>query len=268
MWFGFAKKWLHTLIPITCIIINGFVLFPFFSSQNEYTPQTESTLSILHLNTNKGLADLSAVGTFHADIVFLQEATPELMTKLEASLPNYRIAFSHPLSNTHGSALLVRTDADLDILAPQVHHLPETNARPLISAQTHLDDIPIRLLSFHAIRPHHPHADSYQQIEFDAVADWAAERIEAEEELIMIGDFNATPWSVRFKRFLDRSQTKDSMLGFGLQNSWVPTLPLWVGLPIDHAAISDGLIVIDRQTAPVENSDHGLLYLQIALTGS
>ncbi|MFK7804992.1 MAG: endonuclease/exonuclease/phosphatase family protein [Anaerolineae bacterium] len=268
IWLAVQKKWLLALLPFLAFAINFVVLAPYFIGSPDQTLTVGPSLSILHLNTNKGEASFSDIEQFGADVVFLQEVTPELVQTFEEKLPNYRLVFSHPLENTHGSAMLIANDTKLDVFSPRINHLPEDNVRPLLSVNAVLDGQDIQLLSMHAIRPHHIGADEYQQVEYDAVATWGKAQIERGDELVMIGDFNATPWSQRFKGFLEDSQTADSMLGFGIQNSWIVFLPMWLGLPIDHAVVSNGLVVVERETESVRGSDHGLLFVRLALIDS
>lgn len=268
IWLTVQKKWILALIPFLALAINVVVLAPFFIGLPSSADAKAKTLSILHLNTNKGDASLASLDNFGADIIFLQEVTPELVPTLEERLPNYRLVFSHPLDNTHGSAMLIANKTQIDTFSPRINYLPETNVRPLLSVNVVLGEQNVQLLSMHAIRPHHIGADEYQQVEYDAVAAWGKAQINRGDELVMIGDFNATPWSQRFKDFLHDSQTADSMLGFGIQNSWIVFLPMWLGLPVDNAVISDGLTVVERETVAVRGSDHGLLFVRLALIDS
>ena len=78
---------------------------------------------------------------------------------------------------------------------------------------------------------------------------------------IVCGDFNATPWSSIFQKFI-----KFSGLLFAenhlVPNSW-PTTYLIPGLPIDHC-LSKGLNIVRYKKGPDINSDHWPLVIQIA----
>jgi endonuclease/exonuclease/phosphatase (EEP) superfamily protein YafD len=79
---------------------------------------------------------------------------------------------------------------------------------------------------------------------------------------IFIGDLNCGPWAHAFDKLL-RTGLRDSEQGFGPQPSWparvgrviefIPVPPL---VPIDHILVSDGIVVVDRQTGPAIHSDH------------
>jgi len=264
-WLMYQKKGFIALIPFSALLINLTVLAPFFLTTRTVIDHNQlETLSILHLNTNKGAADLKALSQYPADILFLQEVTPELESRLSSELPDYQIVISHPLSTTQGITMLVNKTSPIETEFHTVRNLPWYNYRPLITAKLVLNGQRLHLMSLHTSRPFQGHADAFQRLEVDAAAEWSRIEQDFGHEVILIGDLNLTPWSMRYKHFLEASQTQDSMLGFGIQNSWAEVVPQWLGLPIDHAMLSDGLLVLDRQTAPVAGSDHGLLFIKVA----
>ncbi len=263
-WFLTRERRIWSVVALAVALLNLVALAPFFFDQEKGEPGNQ-TLTVLHLNTSRGAADLSQVESFAADLVCLQEVTPQLEAALAQGGTNYRIVRSEALENTHGSAILIRKGSPIQVLGSALHHLPETNQRPLLSIEISLDGRRVQLLSLHVIRPRNRGTDADHQIEFDAVAAWSRKQIATGREVVMIGDFNATPWSRRFKKFLTDSQTYDSMLGFGIQNSWSAIVPGWMGLPIDHAVYSSGLQVTERQTVDVEDADHRLMLVRFAL---
>ena len=265
-WLAWHEKWGWFMLPMLGIGINIAVLAPFYERIELTDEVGHYDLSILHLNTNRGEADLDVLDRFPADVLFLQEVTPGLEVRFKDEFPDYEVAISHPLTTTQGVAMLIHQDAAIEPELMTVHHMPWYNYRPLITTRVRLNDKRLYLMSLHTSRPHHDHADAFQQLEIDAAAEWSREQQSFGSEVVMVGDLNLTPWSTRFQQFLISSHTSDSMIGFGIQNSWTAFVPQWMGLPIDHAVHSKGLVVLDRQTAPVAGSDHGLLFVRYTTT--
>lgn len=263
-WFAWQPRWGLAVLPVAAVLINGAVLTPFFMPILAEQGQPSESLTIAHLNSNQGKADLGELNSLAADIVFLQEFTPQMEADIDTLFPDYALVISHPLTTTIGVGMLLHHNSPLKTDLHRVNHMPWYNHRPLLTARLELDGQRVQVMSIHASRPHHHHADAFQKLEMDAAAGWGREQQTYGYEVIMIGDINMTPWSVRYKQFLKMSQTNDSMLGYGIQNSWTAVVPMWMGLPVDHAAISDGLQVVDRYTVPVEGSDHGILLLEVA----
>ena len=80
---------------------------------------------------------------------------------------------------------------------------------------------------------------------------------------IVMGDFNATPWSPSFQRLLHRGHLFNSLDGFGLQVSW-PESNVLLRIPIDHALLGPALAATERGTGPAFGSQHRSLRLTVA----
>jgi len=83
-------------------------------------------------------------------------------------------------------------------------------------------------------------------------AEWVSGR---EGEVVVVGDFNATPWSHAFRTIRGGAGLTDSLRGHGLEPSWPSGWgPLMV--PIDHVLYTSGLASRDRRTGPAFESAH------------
>jgi endonuclease/exonuclease/phosphatase (EEP) superfamily protein YafD len=197
--------------------------------------------------------------------MLLQELTPALAGRLASELPGYRVVYAIPMENTHGSALLLPAESPIEVLAAWEIHLPESSPRPLIAATLRHDGRALTLLSLHVIRPKDADTAAIQAAEYAATAAWARDqRQQTGLPLLIIGDYNTTPWSARFQRFLAESGLRDSSAGFGYQPTWPAYAPA-IGIPIDHAAVSPEVAVLARAAGPDLGGDHTPLRLTIAL---
>ena len=76
---------------------------------------------------------------------------------------------------------------------------------------------------------------------------------------LVVGDFNATPWSAGLRAF----QLENDLFGFNIQATW----PVWLGLagiPIDHAFVSPDLRILEIKTGPDIGSDHRPVLVDVA----
>jgi endonuclease/exonuclease/phosphatase (EEP) superfamily protein YafD len=80
---------------------------------------------------------------------------------------------------------------------------------------------------------------------------------------IVMGDFNATPWSPAFRRLVHDGHLTNSLDGYGLQVSW-PESNVVLRIPIDHALLGPGLATTDRATGPSFGSQHRSLHVTVA----
>ncbi|NEQ32866.1 MAG: endonuclease/exonuclease/phosphatase family protein [Leptolyngbya sp. SIO4C5] len=267
-WFVWRQHKFLSVLSLLALLLNLALLLPLFVPP---APAVTSglTLTVAHLNIHYGRAAIAHLDSLNADILLLQEVTPSLSPALPKIFTAYEVVHSHPLTNTHGSALLKRKASSVNIASTEIIHLPATSDRPLISAQVEVGQHSVQLLSLHLIRPRSPQTDRYQKAELAAVAKWSQKVQQAETtEVLVMGDFNATPWANRFLHLLSAGNLKNSLRGYGLQNTWPTNLPLILGVPIDHAVHSKGLVTTARSVSPVAGTDHALLQLELAFASA
>lgn len=263
VWFVVIKDRLISIITFAIILVNAVSILPLYIKSGPITTAAP-TFSIIHLNTNRGEADISSLVENASDILFLQEVTPTFEKIPPKVLTRHRLIHSHPSSDTHGSAMWLHKDSTIKIISTEIIHLAGESTRPLLTAHIEFEDRQIQILSLHVIRPKNAWTDAVQQEEFRSVAAWSKQiQNEVNRQVIVVGDFNTTPWSPRFRRLLKDGQLQDSLHGFGIQNTWPANLPLWLGLPIDHAAISDGIVATFRKTKAVAGSDHAMIQVDM-----
>ncbi|MFB2837964.1 endonuclease/exonuclease/phosphatase family protein [Aerosakkonemataceae cyanobacterium BLCC-F167] len=94
------------------------------------------------------------------------------------------------------------------------------------------------------------------------------------QPLILMGDFNTTPWSPYYRELINETKLYNTRLGFGILPSWPRTathvrLPSWliplVNIPIDHCLVSQQFRVRQIYTGKNANSDHASLIVDLVL---
>ena len=120
----------------------------------------------------------------------------------------------------------------------------------------------VALLAIHPLSPASRFRAKLNDFQLQFAADWAARQ---NGPTIVVGDFNATPWSYPFRRLLSSADLSNSARGFGLELSYpADAIPL-LRVPIDHLLFSDGLAIVDRRLGPAMGSDHFPLTVDLAL---
>jgi len=80
---------------------------------------------------------------------------------------------------------------------------------------------------------------------------------------IIVGDFNATPWSPAFRRLASgRWRDAADVVGHGLRPTWPSWTPLPIS-PLDHVLVSSGLGVSEVNAADVPGSPHRALIVTV-----
>jgi endonuclease/exonuclease/phosphatase (EEP) superfamily protein YafD len=251
-------------------LLNLSLLGPFYTTRNAPDDRVARDLKVLHYNLDMTANDHRVAFNYlrsqQADILLLQEVTPQLARKFANELPDYQVVYARPLPNTHGSALLLPLDTPLTVQAAGEIFLPASSPRPMITATLTFNGQPLSLLSMSAVRPKDDYTHNIQEQEYAAIGAWVAEqRLQTGYPMLVIGDFNNTPWSARFQRLLTTSGLRNSSNGFGYQPTWPAFLPAPLAIPIDHCLVSPNLAIIAYGVGPDLGGDHTALWLQFQL---
>lgn len=257
------------------LFLNMAIMLPLFVPPNRdffaENNQTNigSNLQLIHINLDIHNPDFNRTVEYlnsqPADIVFLQEVTSESLDFFETNLPEYQVVISQPKKYTHGVAMLVPkiSSPSVKIVKMEIIHLPSYSTRPLILATITWSDRQVEILSLHVTRPR---TSRFQQLEFSAAAIWSQKILEKDDqEVIIIGDFNSTPWSGRFRQFMNESKLNNSQWGRGLQPTWNAQWPGLLRIPIDHCLHSQLITTLNRQPGTNIGSDHLPLFVEFGL---
>jgi endonuclease/exonuclease/phosphatase (EEP) superfamily protein YafD len=82
--------------------------------------------------------------------------------------------------------------------------------------------------------------------------------------VVVMGDFNATPWSMPFRDFLSESKLMNTRQGFGILPSW-PCDMLALRIPIDHILVDEKLAASHLEITDDIGSDHYGVYAELML---
>jgi endonuclease/exonuclease/phosphatase (EEP) superfamily protein YafD len=201
-------------------------------------------LNVLTANTDS--ADVRAlIEAERPDVIGLVEVNQRWLDDLAPALAAYPGRLTRPAEDNFGVALYARgsvTGTIAELGAPL----------PTIVAEVSLDGARLNAVVAHLFPPMTSRWASYQAEQRDQLA---ARVRELAGPVIVMGDFNATPWSRTFRGLVERTGLCDSRAGFGVQASWHTGLPL-MRIPIDHLLASCTVGVRDRRIGPDVGSDH------------
>lgn len=179
------------------------------------------------------------------DVVGLLEVDERWLHGVAPAVAAFAGRLERPRNDNFGVALYTR--------APLVGAIEELGAlQPSAVASVHAGGAAFSVVLIHPMPPVSAGALAIARAEFRAVA----ERVRAVgEPVIVMGDFNATPWSREYRRFLASSRLCDSRAGFGLQATF-PAASAVLRIPIDHLLASCSIGVADRHVERDVGSDH------------
>jgi endonuclease/exonuclease/phosphatase (EEP) superfamily protein YafD len=230
----------------------------------------DTTLRVIHVTLDNENPDttqaIQYIESQKADVIVLLEVTPRSLAQLKSKLSRYQVAASEPRENSHGSAMLlpVKPSKSVEVVATQIVHLPHWSERPMLQATIRWGGKEVAILGIQLTRPQNSGTSGFQKVEFDAVAHWSIrQQKEDKREVIAIGDFNSTPWSGRFREFLQQTDLRNSQGGFGLQPTWHASLPSPLMIAIDHCLHSKSITTIKHGTGSNIGSDHLPIFVEL-----
>ena len=235
------------------VLFLGLNLFRILGVAEGARTTREPHLSIAHFNVNTANSNrqaiLDAVTNSDADIALLLEIGPEWGEVFDRLAPPWRVHEFDPERDNFGLALLSR--------------YPITNSRVVnlgpfslatVEAEFEFDGEKILLVGVHAAPPldaqyAHARDEQFKQI---------ARRVKTSTRAsIVIGDFNATPWSRPLLGLLKEADLKNAYSWYSA--TW-PAGGL-IRIPIDLSLHSKSLVPTQRRIEGAMGSDHNAVYV-------
>lgn len=224
----------------------------------------DSTLTVLSLNLQYGLADIDEVAaliTPDVDVLALQEYTPGFEEQLADAglLEQFPHQVGTAATDASGSTLLSRTPVELAART-------EGTAFENLIATTTVDGTLWHLGVIHSAAPQMG-ADVWTD---DAAAVGRLADPFLEENLLLVGDFNAIPQHHTMRALTDAGTLHDlAGPGSGVGGPrWHPSWPTGSRIPpfarIDHALVADGVRGGVPRYEAVAGSDHKALIVEVA----
>lgn len=244
--------------------INLFLVAPLFIGSSGESEITAPTIRIMSFNL---LSDNEQYG---AVVEFIDEVQPDIVLLHEASLPwetamgsaniGYEVVRVRSDNLIFGTLIMMKLPALVTSFG-----FAENDARALeITYRPPNWPEDVLILSSHPLSPSDAKRAGLRDAQLGFAAEWASRQDGA---YMVVGDFNATPWSWPFRRLVDRGSLKNSQNGFGLQATFAANSNWLFRVPIDHVLYSDSLRVRDRSLGPALGSDHFPIIVDLEFVG-
>jgi endonuclease/exonuclease/phosphatase (EEP) superfamily protein YafD len=188
------------------------------------------------------------------DVVGLVEVDERWLRGVAPAVASYAGRLEKPRADNFGVALYTR--------APLVGAIEELGgALPSAVASVEVGGARLSIVLVHPLPPVTATEYAAQRDELDAVASRARE---IAGPVVVMGDFNATPWSRPYRRLLARSGLCDSRAGFGIQATF-PAASTLLRIPIDHLLASCPVGITGRRVERDVGSDHLPVVIDLAV---
>jgi endonuclease/exonuclease/phosphatase (EEP) superfamily protein YafD len=218
---------------------------------------TAPALRVVSLNVHTANADKAAVLDYlrsaDPDVIFLMEVDAtwiHALAEFEHSHPDFR---TWPRDDNFGLALYSRVPlSDVELLQPSA------SATPSLLARLSWQGRELALLGVHPLPPMGRQLSTLRDAQLQDTADLVRQ---LDAPVLLVGDLNATPWSLGMQLLRDGTD-----LAYRSPDpAWTPTWYTFqlLAIPIDHALATPPLVIARREIGPSVGSDHRPQLLEI-----
>lgn len=181
------------------------------------------------------------------DLVFLFESSRQTEDLLREADLGYEVTSGIEPENTYGLSILSRGPIDFEMLQSA------RDGGDAIRLETGLGEQTVVVYAIHPPSPSNPTRSEARDKLLTRVGRAAAEEV---LPVVVVGDFNATPWSHGFRQLVEPADLHNSQEGFGYGATWHADVWPVLGVPLDHLVHSRDLTVVDREVGPSVGPDH------------
>jgi endonuclease/exonuclease/phosphatase (EEP) superfamily protein YafD len=255
------QMWKTAIIMTAIIAINLAIISPYLEkSVHVHTSQPENlgpapNLTILASNfyyKNTEYAEFASLITSEApDIFIIHEATQawhQEITPFQESYPYVQITQDTGINGIVLASSLPGTFQEIPLGSN-------------VGLEFKPENLDLKILAVHPEAPITPSFAKERDAQFQDIITYSQESL---VPIIVMGDFNCTPFSPHFQDLLTKATLKDARLGFGFIPTWHAHNPIFQ-IPIDHALVSHEIDVINFRTTEEITADHRPILAEIAL---
>lgn len=261
--FGLRRQGIATCVAFAAVMLNFAVLSPHFASEPALRPTQDAgrTLRCVSFNVLQGNQEIAKLERFvresNADVLVFQEVTPVQAEVLRGLADIYPGQLVIGKKDSKGTALLTK------LPARNLTFKPFTDGKiGAVMGEINTGEHWVTVMGVHSHKPTSAKGAESQRQYFQWLA---ANCNEAEKNgpVVLMGDFNSTPWSFGFRHFAANSRLLDTSRGIVFGATWSVTFPY--RLLIDHCFVSRGIAMVDRKIGADIGSDHRPLILDLRL---
>jgi endonuclease/exonuclease/phosphatase (EEP) superfamily protein YafD len=251
-------------LALICLLAACSLFAPFLSY---YIPSTKTpsqgALKLISFNVNTANKRYADVVKFilsqNADVVFLMEVDSEW----QAGLRDLDATYPHSMKLARDDNFGIAVFSKHPFIAQRILSFAEADDIPAPEFSLSINGQTVHLTGIHSLPPVGRAYTEARNSMLMQVARKASER--KADHVIIMGDFNLTPFSPWFAHILRASGLKDSAVGFGISPTWQRHLP-FIAVPIDQVFVSQNLSVLSRRLGDRLGSDHNPLIVEIGLS--
>jgi endonuclease/exonuclease/phosphatase (EEP) superfamily protein YafD len=267
-WQGKLNNRIIILLWLFELALNLAEILPWYLSKQQVVVDRSAVLRVMSFNICGNNTDTPAIvrsiRAVSPDIVMLVEVSPQMMEQIAVSLESeFPARFRSP-----GGGLGILSK--LPLKSAQGENFAGSEATNLV-ASIEYQDRSIKLIGTHPMVPKGLDLFNYRNRQIQAIGNYLQD---SQDSVILLGDFNLTPWSPYYRQLVQTTGLHNTRMGFGILPTWARAtsygdLPNWLipilNIPIDHIFITPDLQVLRTYVGDNGNSDHAPIISELSM---
>lgn len=245
------RRWRTAACFTIMSLVNLAVILPCYFGGADDTQPGAPTIRAMLINVNTHAGNPEAVGAaikrYDPDVLVLEEISPRWVTSLKNQLDAYRCSRAVTRDDNFGIGLYSKfsiTNVEAECIGQ-----PEV---PSIIAEVDSRVGRFMIIATHPVPPSGRIGAMWRDSQLAELPRYVRK---TSLPVVLLGDLNATPWSVHFRRLLAASGLRDSSKGRGVHPTWPAFNPL-LRIPLDHCLHSPDAVIVNRMVGTDAGSDH------------
>jgi endonuclease/exonuclease/phosphatase (EEP) superfamily protein YafD len=239
------------VVFVLALLVNVSLLLPFFwpRPSGQFTGEVLRVMSLNVLADNQNYRLITTyLREANADVVFLSEIEPALLTTLRQDLGDlYPYLLDESMEGTHGLAFISKQP----LTTTETVALDERHHR-FLTAELLWQGESVKLYGAHPHPPLSPFWTKSRDDELGVIRGVLSQEAKAH---LFLGDFNASPWSHPMRQLVRDTRLRHAALGFGMYPTW-RYRSMMVAAPLDHILVSAEWQVRSYALGSQVGSDH------------
>jgi endonuclease/exonuclease/phosphatase (EEP) superfamily protein YafD len=267
-WQGKLDNRIILLVWLFTLALNLVEIMPWYLSKQQIAADRSDVLRVMSFNicgnNPDTLAIVRSIRAVNPDLVMLVEVSPKMMEQITASLES---EFPARFRSAGGGLGIL---SKLPLKSAQGENFAGSEATNLI-AKIEYHQREIKLIGTHPMVPKGLDLFENRNRHLQAIGNYVKG---TQESIVLLGDFNLTPWSPYYRQLVQTTGLHNTRMGFGILPTWARAtaygdLPNWLipilNIPIDHIFVTRDLQVVRTYVGDNGNSDHAPIISELAI---
>jgi|GEM_PF-48543 len=254
----FKKQKMRAFTAFVFFVVNSVWIAPYYVPQ--IVKPIGNTVKIMSANVltsnNQYASFMETVRKHDPDIAIVIEVNDLWQQQIEEELLS-EYPHQHIIAKMHNFGIGIISKLPFSSIEQIV--APDTELLSLDARFLGPSGRPFRLIATHPFPPLSQQCFTTRSQQLIALAG----QLDPQEDNIIAGDFNLTPWSPVFLEVLAAGKLKDSRIGFGVASTWYAFPSILGSLQIDHLLTSQSIKTINHEVSGDYGSDHRAVIVEL-----